>query len=81
MYGNMNFPGVLGERLVSSSSKIERSVSAAIIPPIECATRTVRTDGSIIGDGVSAATSISITRFCNHSRNLDTDRERSPRVS
>jgi hypothetical protein len=40
-----------------------RSVSAATIPPIECPIRIVCTEGSIAGDGVECATSISITLF------------------
>jgi hypothetical protein len=40
-----------------------RRVSAATIPPIECPMRIVWTDGSMVGDGVAFATSISITLF------------------
>lgn len=38
-------------------------VSAATMPPIECPTSTTRTEGSMVGEGVLAATSRSITLF------------------
>ncbi len=41
----------------------ESRVSAAIIPPIEWPIRMVCTDGSIVGDGVECATSMSMTLF------------------
>src|SRR3954447_17550373 len=45
-----------------------RRVSAATIPPIECPIRIVCTDGSIVGDGVACATSMSITLFSSLDR-------------
>ena len=39
------------------------SVSAATMPPMEWPMRITRTEGSTVGDGVSAATSMSITAF------------------
>jgi len=54
---------VLDELLIGSSPMIERSVSAATIPPMLCPTRITRTEGSTVGAGVPAATSISMTWF------------------
>lgn len=48
---------------IGGSEIIERRVSAATIPPMECPTRITRTDGSIVGEGVPAATSRSIILF------------------
>ena len=39
------------------------SVSAATIPPMEWPTKMTRTEGSTVGEGVFAATSISMTAF------------------
>lgn len=50
-----------GERGCSFARR--RSVSAATMPPIECPIRMVWTDGSMVGEGVECATSMSITRF------------------
>ena len=46
-----------------SSNAIARNVSAATIPPIEWPIKITRTEGSIVGEGVEAETSISITLF------------------
>ena len=70
MYGNMNFSGLLGPDFTTWSSRIESKVSAATIPPIECVTRTVRTEGSTVGECVPAATSRSITRVCSLGNNV-----------
>jgi hypothetical protein len=58
--------GLEREDIVDGSScsfAKRRRVSAARIPPIECPISIVCTDGSIVGDGVACATSISITLF------------------
>ena len=48
---------------MGESEAMESRVSAATIPPIECPIRMVRTEGSIVGDGVDVATSRSMIRF------------------
>jgi hypothetical protein len=48
-----------------SSDVIARSVSAATMPPMEWPIRMVWTEGSMVGEGVLEATSISITTFCS----------------
>ena len=45
------------------SEVIVRRVSAATIPPMECPIKIVCTEGSIVGEGVEAATSRSMTLF------------------
>lgn len=45
------------------SCRIERTVSAATMPPIEWPTRIVRTEGSMVGEGVELATSRSMILF------------------
>lgn len=48
---------------IGGSEMIERRVSAPTIPPIEWPRRITRTDGSMVGDGVDAETSRSMTLF------------------
>ena len=48
---------------IGVSEVIPMSVSAATIPPMEWPTRITLTEGSTVGEGVFAATSISITAF------------------
>lgn len=48
---------------MGESEVMERRASAATIPPIECPTKTVRTEGSMVGEGVEAETSRSMTTF------------------
>ena len=48
---------------MGASLIMARRVSAATIPPMLCPMRMVCTDGSIVGEGVEAATSRSITLF------------------
>ncbi len=48
-----------------TSDVMERRASAATMPPMEWPIKIVRTDGSMVGDGVDDETSISITTFCN----------------
>jgi hypothetical protein len=43
------------------SEDMRMAVSAATMPPMECPTRMTRTDGSIVGEEVPAATSRSMT--------------------
>lgn len=50
---------------IGASDVMARRASAATIPPIEWPMRIVRTDGSTVGEGVEAATSMSMTTFCN----------------
>ena len=47
------------------SDRMESRVSAATIPPMEWPTKTVRTEGSMVGEGVEAETSRSMTTFCS----------------
>lgn len=58
-------PGAVVDGGMGESEQIARRASAATIPPIECPTKTVWTEGSIVGDGVEAATSRSMTLFCS----------------
>jgi len=46
---------------MGKSREMERRVSAATMPPIECPTRITRTEGLTVGEGVLAATSRSMT--------------------
>ena len=46
---------------IGCSEAIRMAVSAATMPPMEWPIRITRTEESMVGDGVSAATSISIT--------------------
>lgn len=48
---------------MGASEVMDSRVSAATIPPMEWPIRIVRTDGSIVGDGVEADTSRSMTTF------------------
>jgi len=48
---------------IGGSETMDRRVSAATMPPMECPTKTTRTDGSIVGEGVEAETSRSMTLF------------------
>ena len=48
---------------IGGSEMMERRVSAPTIPPIEWPRRITRTDGSMVGDGVAAETSRSMTLF------------------
>ena len=48
---------------IGGSEMMERRVSAATMPPIECPTKTTRTEGSMVGEGVEAETSRSMTLF------------------
>ena len=48
---------------MGKSEVIARRVSAATMPPMECPTRIVWTEGSMVGEGVEAATSRSMTLF------------------
>ena len=45
------------------SEVMDRRVSAATMPPMECPMRIVCTEGSTVGDGVPAETSRSMTTF------------------
>lgn len=65
MYGNIkvlragSFESV--EESIGLSEVRARIVSAATMPPIECPIKTVRTEGSTVGEGVLFVTSMSIT--------------------
>ena len=48
---------------IGGSEIIERTVSAPTMPPMEWPTRTTRTEGSTVGEGVDAETSRSMTLF------------------
>lgn len=48
---------------IGGSEVMDRSVSAATMPPMECPTKMTRTEGSIVGEGVEVETSRSITLF------------------
>ena len=48
---------------IGGSDMMEIRVSAATMPPMEWPTRMTRTEGSMVGDGVLAATSKSMTLF------------------
>ena len=48
---------------MGGSETMDRRVSAATMPPIECPIRMTRTEGSMVGEGVEAETSRSITLF------------------
>ena len=48
---------------IGGSEMIERRVSAATMPPMECPTRITRTEGSTVGEEVEAETSRSMTLF------------------
>ena len=54
---------LVSEDETGESDVMVRRVSAATIPPIECPIKIVCTEGSIVGEGVDAATSRSITVF------------------
>ena len=64
--GFVLFPEVVsdaGRYGIGDSDAMAKRVSAATMPPIECPIKIVWTDGSIVGDGVEAATSRSMTLF------------------
>ena len=66
--GEVSLELVLSESVpaeIGASEVIERRVSAATIPPIECPINIVWTLGSIVGEGVEAETSMSMTTFCS----------------
>ena len=79
MYGNMRVEVSDSDPVDSScvcefcseetgwSPIMDRIVSAATMPPIECPMRIVCTEGSTVGEGVELATSRSMTLFCSHS--------------
>lgn len=60
--GDVEFAGE-DEGGIGGSEMMERRVSAATMPPIECPMRMTWTDGSIVGEGVEAETSRSMTLF------------------
>ena len=53
----------VGWKGIGESEVIARRDSAATIPPMECPIRIVSTEGSMVGEGVEAATSRSMTLF------------------
>ena len=55
--------GVGGCGGIGVSAMMERRVSAATMPPMLCPIRMVWTEGSMVGEGVEAATSRSMTLF------------------
>ena len=59
-FGSELTPGKDG---TGESEVMVRRVSAATMPPIECPIKIVWTAGSIVGEGVEAATSRSMTLF------------------
>jgi len=48
---------------IGGSEIMDKRVWAATMPPMECPTKITRTEGSIVGEGVEAETSRSMTLF------------------